>query len=211
MIACPATPAHAKPPLGAVRLQIAFLTGPVSPHSSALSPQQLSFLARLPRDPAIRCINRDFPYTDCATAWQPTPLWRASLGNATNFLRARSPAFAAAPARRVCALLEQADHTLFLAGSCGLELFAGLHLPRALLCRTSLLAYGPVARRPFPRVAELRIIRGTTDIFAAITRMPADLVLPCGHLGYLARPEFAAWCSNWITRHLAHPTHAATI
>ena len=197
-------------PAGLVRLQVAFFTGPVPAQSPALSPQQLRFLAGLPRDPALRCVARDFPYTAGASAWRSAPLWRASLRNVANFLHARSTGFATTHAPGLRTLLASADHTLLLAGSCGLELLAGLRLPPALLRRVSVLAYGPVARRPFPAVAELRIARGSRDVFAAFTCAPADLILPCGHLGYLVRPEFTAWCAAWIRCHLARPTHAAT-
>jgi hypothetical protein len=209
----PPAPARAAAP-PRVRLQVAFLTGPVPGQAPALSPEQRALLAALPHDPALRVVACDFPYGADAEAavWRRAPLWRASLRNVATYLRARSPGFAAAHAPAMLALLARAEHTLLLAGSCGLELLAGLRLPAPWLRRITVIAYGPVARRAAAAVAALHVASGTRDPMAWFYRLPADCAPRCGHLGYLADPVFRRWCAGLIRHHPAlAPTHAAAL
>ena len=170
-------------PEPAVRVQLAFLTGQSDPKRCALSPAQQAFGQAL-LAPGRRLHPANFPYWPDSPAHQHSPLPRASWHNARQFLRSRQAAFATRHRDTVTALLRGAPHTVLLAGSCGLELLLNLDLPADLLDRTSVFAYGPVARRA-PAVARLQAVVGRLDPIARLGwRGPAVLV-PGGHLAYL--------------------------
>jgi len=218
------------------RLQIAFLTGPVHPYSAALHPRQKRFLAQLQerlrgnpgseRDP-ISCasrsasdvdvvwVNRDFPYPPSTAAWSPTPLWRASLRNARNFLGARSKRARTHHREHLITFFEQASMTVLLAGSCGLELLAGLELPEAILSRVTIIAYAPVARRPLPRT-RLITVRARFDGLSLLFFPRVDYLISGGHLDTLVQPKFLELCVAVIhpllsTEGRSHPSHATAL
>jgi hypothetical protein len=165
-----------------VRLQIAFVTGRSDPASCALAPQQRAFLDALAGERRV-LVDTNFPYRSGDRAFVATPLWRASLRNAGDYLRSRRDAFRETHGPAVATLLANAHHTVLLAGSCGLEILANLRLPAALLQRTSVFAFGPVARsHPACRV---RVVQGTRDWMSRLFVRRADHRPRCGHLDYL--------------------------
>ncbi len=179
--------------------QVAFLTGRSDPSSPALSPAQAAFLAKLPL-PAAGRVPLNFPYSTGVTArpFTPTPLLVASVRNARQHLASRRPAFAREHRPAVVALLAHAERTLFLAGSCGLELFNNLGLPEDLLRRVTILAYGPVARRR-PDCACL-LVQGRHDWISRRYFCPADVYVDGGHMDYLAQPAVLALARESVRR-----------
>jgi len=177
------------------RLSIAFLTGMSNPGNSALSPDQTRFVQRL-AGPGRELVTTNFPYTP-ARPYQPVPLALASWRNLCLHLRSRRPEFAERYRPAVMALIERTEHCVFLAGSCGLELFNNLNLPVASEARCTLICHGPVARRP-PRAAAIVAVQGSWDLLSRACYRWATLGLPGGHLGYLNRPEFLRICRSQL-------------
>src|SRR4029077_7563940 len=105
-----------KPPL-----QIAFLTGASDPRSAALSPVQTAFLDALPAPDAWK-VRVNFPYPAATPPFRETPLPLASWPNGWQYLASRRPAFRERCQPLVLERIAQAERTLFLAGSSGLEL-----------------------------------------------------------------------------------------
>jgi len=95
-------------------------------------------------------------------------------------------------------MLTQADRTVLLAGSCGLELLANLRLPELVLSRLHVFAYGAVARRR-PQV-DIVAVHGRRDWIARPWRKHDDLFVDCHHMNYLASPEVLARCTDFIAR-----------
>jgi hypothetical protein len=171
------------------RWQVAFLTGQSDPRRCALSEVQQTFIDRLAPIPRV---PRNFPYDVASPPFAPTPLVRASLSNATQYWASRTRAFRARHRPGVDAMLEGAERTLLLAGSCGLELFNNLALPRALLDRIVVFAYGPVARcRPD---CEALLVQGHRDLISRCWFRRVDLRVGAGHMDYLARDDVLAPC-----------------
>ena len=183
-------------------LQVAFLTGQSDPRSAALSPAQAAFLAALPLPDAGK-VALNFPYPAGASVrpFSPVALLVASVRNARQHLASRRPAFAEVYRRPVAALLARADRTLFLAGSCGLELFNNLLLPAGLLRRVTILAYGPVARRR-PDCACL-LVQGRRDWLSRRYFRRADTYVDAGHMDYLACPAVLALARERVARLVA--------
>ncbi|WP_312949458.1 hypothetical protein [Superficieibacter sp.] len=173
-------------------LQVAFITGRSQPDNSALSPAQRAFIEAL--DLPGGAVN--FPWPAQTQCWTQTPLIRASLNNARDYLYSRRPAFARTYQDEALALLASADRTLLLAGSCGLELFNNLQLPAMQLSRVNVFAYGPVARRR-PDCRHL-LVQGQQDWISRLWFPKADERIRCGHMNYLAQPELAALCRRFI-------------
>ena len=184
-------------------LQVAFLTGQSRPPSAALSPVQAAFLAALPvPGDGGRC-RRNFPYPESGGEDRhvPTPLLLASVRNGAQYWRSRRPDFGPRHRPAVEALLARADHTLFLAGSCGLELFNNLGLSLATLDRVSIFAYGPVARRrPFGCRACF-LVQDDGDWLSRWYFPVVDArVRAGGHLGYLTDPAVRALAAAMVQR-----------
>lgn len=178
-----------------VRLQIAFLTGRSDVGTCALSPQQEAFLTQLAA-PGRLLVRRNFPYDADVRPWRSTPLWRASLSNLRDYFTSRSERFRARHAPALLALLARAPRTLFLTGSCGLEILLNLRLSPADAERVRVFAYGPVARRR-PEVASL-LVRGSRDWISRLFAPRADHAAGASHLDYLADPEVLALCKRWV-------------
>ena len=179
--------------------QVAFLTGQSNPSSAALSPTQAAFLAELPL-PTTGKVSLNFPYSTGVGAqpFWPTPLLVASVHNARQHLASRRPAFAEKYRPLVAALLARAERTLFLAGSCGLELFNNLRLPESLLRRVTIFAYGPVARRR-PDCACL-LVQGRRDWISRQYFLRADAYVDAGHMNYLTCPAVLALARASVSR-----------
>jgi hypothetical protein len=178
-------------------LQIAFFTGQSRPTSCALSPQQRTFLDRLVAASGAVPVDLNFPYVMKTPPWQPTPLLRASVNNARQFLQARRGSFRALHRNSVIALVARATRTVFLSGSCGLELLRRLELPAQTLGRIAFVAYGPVTKsRP---ACEGVVVQGRRDwISRAFSSCRPDRRVACGHLDYLADETFARICADFV-------------
>ena len=179
-------------------LQVAFLTGQSRPPSAALSPVQANFLAALPVPPAGRC-GRNFPYPGAGMDHHAaTPLLIASVRNGSQYWMSRRGKFGGRYRPAVEALLARADHTLFLAGSCGLELFNNLGLSAELRRRVSIFAYGPVARRrPDCRCV---LVQGRGDWLSRWYFPTVDVRVNVGHLFYLTDPTVLGLAVTLVER-----------
>jgi hypothetical protein len=183
-------------------VQVVFLTGQSDPGRCALSPVQQAFVDALPL-PAAAKVSRNFPYAE-TTAWRPTSLLTASVFNARQYLASRRPDFATRHAPGVRQQLAQAHRTLILAGSSGLELLANLSLPRDVLDRLDVFAYGPVARR-IPDCACV-LVQGRRDWVSRAWFSRVDHRVECGHLDYLESPEVLSLCLALVRRLTAQGT-----
>lgn len=187
---------------GRLPLQIAFLTGQSDPSGSALSPEQERFLDALPGGPEGK-VRLNFPYPEEARPRRPhreVPLLPASWNNYSQYLASRRPEFAARHRPAVSRLLARAETTLFLAGSCGLELLVNLDLPAGELAGVRVFAYGASARRR-PACA-LRTVHARWDwvaLLGARGRLgPPDFRVGGGHLGYLRNPKVLELASAYV-------------
>lgn len=174
-----------------MRLQVLHLTGQSDPRSCALSPVQQAFLDDLPVPEAAK-VRLNFPYDATLAPYRAVPLWLGSLRHLVLFLRVRllRAGWAATHRPRVEEQLRRAEHTLVLAGSIGLDLLGRLDLPRDVLDRLTVVAYGAVATRP----PDCRTIRVASSSDHLARWWPRDLEVAAGHLDYLASPELAALC-----------------
>lgn len=175
--------------------QIAFLTGQSDTGGCALSGPQRRFLDRLG---APRAIPWNFPYDPGTRPYTPTPLLRASLSNAGQYWASRSRRFCDRHRPAVERMLDGAERSLLLAGSCGLELFNNLALPRTRLDRIVVFAYGPVAhRRPD---CEALLVQGHRDWISRCWFRRADAHVDAGHLDYLAQDDVLRLCRSLLAR-----------
>jgi hypothetical protein len=179
-----------KPPL-----QIAYLTGQSDPRSCDLSAAQTRFLRDLPV-PEPAKIYRNFPYRASMGTGRTIPIALASWNNVRQYLDAMTPGFATRYAPEIVALLERAERTVFLAGSCGIHLLRSLRLPRPVMDRIAVFAYGPVS---FARPGCRHVIVGSVadPISRAFFPHP-DVVVTAGHLSYLDDPALAVACHAFL-------------
>jgi hypothetical protein len=172
-------------------VQVVFLTGQSDASRCALSPVQGAFLDALPL-PASAKLPLNFPYHADTAPWRKVSLLAASINNARQYRASRRPDFAARHAPQVLRQLARAPRTLILAGSAGLELLATLRLPRDVLDRVYVFAYGPVARQR-PDCACL-LVQGRRDWVSRWWFRTVDHRVDCTHLDYLESPEVLALC-----------------
>jgi hypothetical protein len=168
-------------------LRVCFLTGRSDRANTALSPAQRDFLAALPLDPEER-LDVNFPYRPASGPWRRTPLPIASVRNTRDYFASRRSGFAREHADAVRTVLTATDRTLVLAGSCGLELLANLHLDAGTLARVHVVAYGPVARSR-PGAALVETVTGRADALARRSTGVPDHEIDARHLDYLSAPE----------------------
>lgn len=167
-----------------LQFQVAILTGQSDLRRWALSPEQERFLESLglPEEALVRL---NFPYLPGSPPHRETPLPIASANNVACYLASRR--IPDAHLESVKALLDQAERTVFLAGSCGLELFNNLELPADELARTEVFAYGPFARcRPKCRHV---LVQGRRDWVSRWRSREVDHVIDCGHMDTLTHPD----------------------
>ena len=177
-------------------LQVGMLTGQSDPPRCGLSPAQQAFLdAMVPRTLQI---PQNFPYDSRSAHHRHTSLLKASVNNGWLYFRSRSRAFRQRHRPALESLLSQSDATIFIAGSCGLELFNNLALPAPLLCRVRIVAYGPVARRR-PNCRH-ELIGGRGDAISRQFFPKPDHSVDCSHLGYLANDAVRMLCSAFVSR-----------
>jgi hypothetical protein len=165
-------------------LQVAILTGQSDPRSWALSPEQERFLDALDL-PEQAKVRLNFPYLPGSPPHRDTPLPLASWNNIIGYVASRTISVARGEA--VSALLEGAERTVILAGSCGLEFFNNLELSQEELARTEVFAYGPFARRR-PTCRHL-LVQGRRDALSRWRFGKTDHVIDCGHMDYLSHPD----------------------
>ena len=176
-------------------LQVAFLTGQSDPRTCALSRTQSAFLDALPV-PASARVRSNFPYVPASHSPAHTSLMRASWNNTRQYFASRTDAFAELHRPAVLRMIARAEHTVLLAGSCGLELLANLHLSEAELERLHVFAYGAVARtRP---TCETIAVCGRRDWIARAWRQSTDVIVDCTHLTYLETPDVLSLCSAFV-------------
>jgi hypothetical protein len=173
--------------------QIAFLTGQSDPQGCALSPLQQRFIDALA---APLAVDRNFPYTAATPPFRRIPLWRASVANAHQYLDSRRLAFRRRHRPAVEALLARRERSLLLAGSCGLEFLVNLQLPRDLLDRLAVFAYGPVARRRPD--CDCLLLQGYRDRLSRWYFPRVDLRVDSGHMDYLAQAEVLQHCRDYL-------------
>lgn len=179
------------------RLQTAFITGRSRPGNLALSQVQRDFIGSLSVK-ELSPLPVNFPWTPSPDPFQATGLLWASVNNAREYLNSRRLSFVERYRDSAIALIESADHTLLLSGSCGLELFNNLHLPASLMSRVSVFAYGPVARkRPDCRHV---LVQGEQDLISRLWFRKADERIRCGHMDYLLQPEMVGLCQQFINQ-----------
>ncbi len=181
-------------------LQVLFCTGQSDPRSCALSPEQEAFLDALDLPDGV-AVPWNFPYDAGLAPHRAVPLWLASLRHLVLAVRIRLPGWSSAHRPRVEARLREADRTLVLAGSIGLDLLGRLELPDDVLARVVVVAYGPVATKP-PRCRTVRVA-SRHDWLARW--WPADVEVEAGHLDYLAAPELLAVCREAVAELLPGP------
>jgi len=175
--------------------QVALLTGQSDPSQWVLSPAQDTFLASIGVPPDCR-VRLNFPYREGSTDYRPAHLLEASLHNGALYFRSRLRAFRQKHLTDVEALIAAADRTVFLAGSCGLELFNNLRLRQSLLERVSVFAFGPVARGR-PACAHL-LVGGRRDPLSRWFFPRPDHLIDCGHLSYLSDPTLRTLCRGFV-------------
>lgn len=188
------------------RVQIAFLTGRSNPDSCALSPLQRAFLDRL-AGPERVLVPYNFPYRPTDTPHRPTSLLRASLNNYREYRDSRHEAYRQHYQPAVKALLARAPRTVFLAGSCGLELLFNLQLEPEDLAKTCVFAFGPVARA-FPNCRRV-VVQGRKDWISKWFVASANYNVDCGHLDYLRHEQVHRLCEA-LVRSLAENASAVT-
>jgi hypothetical protein len=177
--------------------RVGLMTGPSDRSGWALAPEQRAFLAAV-GVPAAAQLTENFPYRPGSPPHRRMPLLRASVNNGMAYWGSRSRNFRAAHGPLIERLLAHQEHTVFLTGSCGLELFNNLRLSSALLERVSVFAFGPVARRR-PLCAHV-LVGGRRDWLSRLYFSRPDHLIDCGHLDYLSSPMLRALCSAFIAR-----------
>lgn len=163
--------------------------------SCGLSPVQASFLKRL-AGRGRHLIFRNFPYFEPPGVHRPVSLLLASWRNGWDFWSSRWPGFQKRYRAPVQELILRAPKTVFLAGSCGLELLSNLGLPPEVLNRVGVFAYGPVVRRPPP--VGLYSVQGRDDWISRSFQPPVDRVVDCHHLDYLESPQVLALAETFL-------------
>ena len=177
-------------------LTIAFFTGASDPGRCALSPGQVRFLEQL-STPERRLIRANFPYR-ASEPYREVSLPRASWHNVRGYLQSRTLQFRSEYRPDVEALVHGAERLVFLAGSCGLELFNNLLLPAELERKCHLICYGPVARH-LPRHAQACVVQSRRDWISRLGFRWPEQRLDCGHMDYLVDPLFLHHCRTELS------------
>ena len=176
--------------------QVAFITGQSNPNSWTLSPVQAKFLSSLGvSEKAL--VNLNFPYRHRTTEYRATPLLTASKNNILMYINSRSPKFKEIYLNDFIDLIERAQHTTFLAGSCGLEILSNMQLGAEDLKNISVFAYGPVART-LPKCSTF-IVQGRSDWLSRYFFSKVDHLVDCSHMNYLNDPTVLSLCRKFIT------------
>jgi hypothetical protein len=187
----------------AASYQVALLTGQSDGCRWALSPLQQDFLASVSTSEGVQ-VGNNFPYRTGSPYYRPSSLIKASVNNAFTYIWSRSRAFREAHSHSVLQLIFRREKTIFLAGSCGLELFNNLELPTDAIRRVSIFACGPVARRR-PSCVHL-LVGSSRDLITKYYFPAPDHVVECGHMNYLSNPTVRTLCREFIERVIRQPS-----
>jgi hypothetical protein len=183
--------------IDAASYQLALLTGQSDRYRWALSPLQQDFLASVSVRGEVQ-VGNNFPYRTGSPEYRASPLVLAGINNASVYFWSRSRGFRDAHSRTVLELIAKCEKTIFLAGSCGLELFNNLQLPDDAIRKVNIFAFGPVARRR-PRCKHVLVGSRRDPISRRYFPQP-DYIVESGHLDYLSSPAVRALCREFIQR-----------
>ena len=177
--------------LPVVETRVALLTGQSSLVSSALSPDQISFLhAVAPEGASV--LEMGFPFDSAfqGAGFREMPVLPASWRNARQVWWAlRSERFRGAVRRRLEALLASTSRRLILiTGSCGLQLANVGWPPAPVHLRVDVVALGPACFGAL-RVPAV-VVQGRADGWSKLLyRGRVDVRCECGHLAYWGSAE----------------------
>jgi hypothetical protein len=176
-------------------LQIALFTGQSDRSRWALSPMQHEFLESVCGPQLVR-IGCNFPYFTNSPAYRRTALPIACVSNTLQYFQSRFAFFREWHAPAVETLISGRARTIFITGSCGLELFNNLGLSLQSLTRIGIFAVGPVARS---RPACRHILIGSPgDAISRLFFPKPDRWVDCGHMEYLSNQSVRELCRNFI-------------
>lgn len=177
-------------------LTIALITGQSRLGNNSLSPIQEEFLKSI-SIPDDDVVQHNFPYVNLNTKYKPTNLLFASLSNACFYLLSRFHLFKTMHQRDFFEFISNKNHTVLIAGSCGLELIHNLDIPDSLLGKLSIIAVGPVSRG-LPGCNAI-VIQGLKDgISRFLYNSKVDYFINNGHLNCLASLEVRGICIRHI-------------
>ena len=174
-----------------IPFRVIFITGQSNPLSWTLSPVQQDFLNDLGLS-ADEIYLLNFPYQDGSHQYSKINILLASYHNVKNYWQSRSKSFKQKYQQDVIRLVSEAQHTLFIAGSCGLELLNNLFLPQTCLNKLSIFAFGPVSRS-YPNTNTL-LVQGERDWISRFFFRSVDCRVPCSHMSYLNEPKVREAC-----------------
>lgn len=191
--------AAAEPAAEPTTARAVWLTGQSSWRTSHLSPAQQAVLDALePR--GWTPLRVGFPWTTRGAegTYRREPLPAACVRNALQWAAARpGRPFAEQAARHLQALLDRTtSDLLLLTGSAGMQILAAaapsVRTPAGL--RVHVVGLAPVGARPPARPGwSVRTVRGSADLISRLGhRVPADVVVPGGHLAAPTSPAAVA-------------------
>ena len=159
--------------------RVALLTGRSDPARTGLPPCQIAFLEAVTPS-GIVAVRDGYPWIG-GPAEGAVPLPIAAWRNATQWRAARSGAARDAVSARLRALA--GGPLAIVTGSCGLDLLRCGWV--AGVCHL-VIALGPVMvdRPSWPGVRLVTVIGRGDMLSRALHRMPPDIPVPCGHMGY---------------------------
>ncbi|MEL6572697.1 MAG: hypothetical protein AAFQ64_13615 [Pseudomonadota bacterium] len=160
---------------------LAYLSGRADPRRPGLPETQVAFLkAVAARD--MHVLGAGWPFHKESPQEGPVPLPIASWRSLRAWARARQVAgFTRDGLRRL------GDGSTVITGSCGLDLLVAVGRLEQV---KTVVALGPVCRRPkWPGVRLVTVIGIRDGLSRAMHLAPADVSVPCGHLGYLTCPR----------------------
>jgi hypothetical protein len=176
-------------------LQIALFTGQSDRSRWALSPMQHEFLESVCGPQVVR-IDCNFPYLTNSPSYRRTALPLACVSNTLQYFQSRFAFFRESHTPAVETVISRCAHTIFITGSCGLELFNNLDLSQQSLTRVCVFAVGPVARsRPACRHM---LIGSPGDALSRLFFPKPDHWVDCGHMDYLSNQSVRELCQNFI-------------
>lgn len=167
--------------------RIALLTGRSDPARTGLSDGQATFLAAV--TPAAMVAVRDgYPWTG-GHPERPVPLPLAAWRNGVQWHAARTGAARDEVSGRLRALA--GGPLAIITGSCGLDLLRCGWVDG--LC-SLVIALGPVTpdRPTWPGVRLVTVVGRRDALSRVLHRVPADVRVPCNHMGYWTCPATRA-------------------
>lgn len=160
---------------------LAYLSGRADPQRPGLPERQVAFLKAVAA-PDMYVVVAGWPFQEESPQEGPVPLPLASWRSLRTWRQARRLA-----GETRDGLGRLGFGSTIITGSCGLDLLVAVgRLERV----KTVVALGPVCHRPSWPGVDLVTVVGTRDwLSRAMHHAPADVTVPCGHLGYLTCPE----------------------